>query len=292
MSTSIMNKPDADEIQPVLFDVIRADNVEIVKGLLEDFKSLPEPVKVKLQECAIRYGSPSMVDLIAPSDNGSTDERWSASAVQAKNLGTFNHLLSRKKRSGTEWYYYTIVVIAVLESDSEEFFEEWSKFVDLGLKEPERITGPIELYTGVINATAGQIHREQFLLMLWRRHAIKFAGAKFAGDALVHVASSTCSVVLANFLIEHGVPVDFRRSELFLTPLHHAARQNTAAAAKLMKFLLSCGADPEANAKRAKLAIREEKGAMGISKWLGVSWDELVQQVKDQRDGDISKGEL
>ena len=98
------------------------------------------------------------------------------------------------------------------------------------------------------------------------------------------MASSTCSITLAKALIEYGATVDDRRSSLYLTPLHCAARQTSAAAADLMKMLLFAGADPEAKAGRAKLRISEEKGAKGISKWLGMSWDELVARAKEERE--------
>jgi hypothetical protein len=69
-----------------------------------------------------------------------------------------------------------------------------------------------------------------------------------------------------------------------MTALHHAARQTSAEAAELMKFLLFAGADPEASARRAKLKISEERGARAISKWLDISWDDLVAQAKEERE--------
>ena len=115
-------------------------------------------------------------------------------------------------------------------------------------------------------------------------------GNIYLGDALVNVASTTCSVKLAEFLVKGGAKVDHRRSPRYPTPLNHAARQTTAGAAEMMKFLLFYGADPEAKPSGASLRIRygslrirDEKGAKGISKWLGMSWEELVTKAKEER---------
>jgi ankyrin repeat protein len=89
---------------------------------------------------------------------------------------------------------------------------------------------------------------------------------------------------LAKYFVDHGAEVDFRRSHLYLTALHHAARQNSAAAAEMMKYLLLQGANPELMAGRARLRIRDEKGAKGIAQWLGMSWDELVAKAKEERE--------
>ena len=51
----------------------------------------------------------------------------------------------------------------------------------------------------------------------------------------------------------------------------------------MMKFLLFCGADPEPKPSRANLRVQDEKGAKGISKWLGMSWEELVTKANEER---------
>jgi ankyrin repeat protein len=85
-------------------------------------------------------------------------------------------------------------------------------------------------------------------------------------------------------LIDLGADVNYRRSERYITALHHAARSTSAEAANLMKFLLLSGADPDIQGLRSNLRVEDEKGAKGISKWLGVSWKELVEQTKKARE--------
>ena len=109
--------------------------------------------------------------------------------------------------------------------------------------------------------------------------------------------------MLAKALVECGADADFtggRATER--TPLHVAATKCTAAAAELMKFLLVSGANPDVsvrvgrglrpvspNRSRRQYERREErtpsmeKGAQNISKWLNMTWDQLVEWAKEQR---------
>jgi hypothetical protein len=289
-------KPDADEIQPLLFDLVKSDGVDIVKNLLEQFVGLPRSCQTELRMCAARFGSSSMLDLIVPHGKSIEHELLKCS-VKEKNLETFRHLMSRGKevkevKETHPWHRsYAQVGVEVLRSDSEEIFEEWSKFVDFEFEtwKPRNSDASPYVDTIIIKATTGQPNKEQLLITLWRKHVMKNLDTNYMGRALTNVASSTCSAELAKVLIDHGAMVDYKGSKQALTPLHHAARRTTAAAAELMKFLLSCGADPgvkpkPTRSKHALFEIREEKGAKGISKWLGISWDELVAQTKEERE--------
>lgn len=168
------------------------------------------------------------------------------------------------------------ILQAILRSGSPEIYRECEEFLVTSCE-----TG---LIPKVIGATAGSPNREQLLLSLWEKIDLPTKrGPEHLGSALRTVALTTCSVRLAKTLIEYGAVVDQRLSGHSLTPLQYAARRTSAEAAELMKFFLFSGADPNAKAPRAKLKISEEKGAQGISKWLGMSWDELVAKAKEER---------
>jgi hypothetical protein len=287
-------KPDADEIQPLLFDLVKSDSVDIVKDLLKEFDSLTYPCQQELRKCAARFGSPSMLDLLVPFDRTDLVPELLKSSIKYKNMDTIRSLLSRYKEAQKAPYQsrtYANFGAEVLESNSEEIFEEWSKFVDFEFETwKSRDSDAISYVSAaIITATTGQPNKERLVITLWRKHVMRSLSTKYIRSALTNVASSSCSVKLAKIWIDHGAMVDDKWSKQSLTPLHHAARRTTAAAAELMKFLLSCGADPEAMPTPTKsghvpLKIREEKGAKGISKWLGVSWDELVAQTKEERE--------
>lgn len=185
----------------------------------------------------------------------------------------------------------------VLKSDSESFYEEWERHVDF---RPQR-TGmykteahPVSKYIGsdILRATARQLNREDLVLRLWKKlDILRSCGDKYVGDALVNVASTTQSIKLAKYLLDCGAAVDYRRSKSHRTPLHQAAKASSTIAAEFMRFLLLNGADPEANSleivdrrslKKEGKRIRDEIGPKNISKWLNMSWDELIMDCKDR----------
>ena len=290
-----LGKPDADEIQPLLFDLVKADKVDVVKTLLSEFNGLSDSTKLELQKSAVRSGSPTMVDLIVPFHKNLFERELLECSIQGRNMENFKYLLSRSKNCTAGWDIhfrgrsYSMIAPAILKSDSEEMLEEWEKYVDIEFKASETSNkrnpaGARYIRVEVIRATAGHPNREQLLLLLWKKMDLyKSCGSIYPGDALVNVVSTTCSVRLAEFLIKGGAEVDHRRSTKYRTPLHYAARQTTVEAAEMMKFLLFCGADPEAKTPRTNLRIQDEKGAKGISKWLGMSWEELVTKAKEER---------
>ena len=282
---SAMEKPEVDEIQPLLFDLVKADNVNGVKSLLEEFENLKQTYKEELRVYAARFGSASMIDLIAPFSTHFLENDLLKEASGQMNLETFRHLLSRKKISTKEDYRsFAITGQTFSVFDRKEIFDEWEACVEFEFEvwKPEPTNAVRYVAPKIINATAGQVDKEQLLVMIWEKHVWKSLSRLGKRVALVNVAKTTCSVHLAKWLIDRGADIDYRMSPQGPTPLHYAARKTTAAAAEFMKLLLFHGADPEANAPRARLPIRQEKGALGISKWLGMSWDELVTQSKER----------
>jgi Ankyrin repeat len=280
--------PEADEIQPLLFDLVKADKVDVVRNLLDQFSALPTSIRNALEECAASFASAAMIDLIIPHHKGEFLYDSLRSSIRAANIDVFKHLLSRCIDC-KEFYTYSRIISDVLISDSEEFFEAWKRYIDVefGNFAEYKLVPFGERYSSphVIRATAGHPGRENLLITIWEKPFIlKSFNRVYLGSALVNVAATTCSVKLAKYFVDHGAEVDFRRSELYLTALHHAARRNSAPAAELMKYLLLQGADPELTAGRAHLRIRHEKGANGIAQWLGISWDELVAKTKEERE--------
>ena len=100
---------------------------------------------------------------------------------------------------------------------------------------------------------------------------------------LLTVAQTSCSIPLASFLIKLGANVNSGgMDEMGIpaknTPLYAAAQRTTKAAAEFMKFLLDSGADP--TRKVNGRIPGQMRGAKNISKWLGMTWDELVESAK------------
>ena len=280
--TAYTENVEADEIQPLLFDLIKADKVDAVRNLIDQFKALPAEIRKELRECAASVGSAAMFDLIQPFNEYFPIELLQFS-IRAANIDLFKHLLSRSKLESP-----SMLITEILKSDSEEIFEDWVRYAYIEAKKPRKkgscSFGTLYTIPSTLRATAGDPSRENLLITTWEKLGVlESLDHLYLGSALTYVVSTTCSVKLAKYLINHKAEVDFRRSISYPTPLQHAARQNSAAAAEMMRYLLLQGANPELKGDRARLRICEEKGAKGIAKWLGMSWDELVANTKEER---------
>jgi hypothetical protein len=157
---------------------------------------------------------------------------------------------------------------------------------------PAFLPGPSSYSIEVIKATDRIAGREELLLGLWkdlasRNEHSQFLSQKHLGDGLRNVAETTCSITLAGQLIAYGASADARNEGSFVTPLRRAARQSSANSAQLIKFLLYHGANPKPSKARFAKPIEQEKGALEISKWLGLSWNELIEKVEADKEKGI-----
>lgn len=288
---------DIDEIQPLFFDLIRLDKVEAVKSILHHFNKLNNSVQYELVKLAASSGSASMAQVVC---NRYRDRNLPllANSIKGMNFETFRLFLSwiddaiikeEPGRCGT-------ILRELLISESLEMFQECEKFlidmICICISQYSGSYGNPSVRLDVIHATAGYLVRENFLLSIWAALEMRSATSNFNSQnnlclALGNVAKTTCSLVLTKALLEYGAKVDPKKSVYFLTPLHLAARQSSPQAAELMKFLLYHGADPEFQARRSKKKISEEKGAKEIARWLEMSWDELIQKIKLDREKGI-----
>lgn len=295
---SLPSNPDLDELQPLFFDLIRLDKVEAVKSILNHFSQLKETVKAELRNLVASSGSASMAQVLCDDQiNHGEGLRFWAVSIESLNFETFRWFISGSDMTmAIQSVPLSKVLKAFVKSGSLEMFRECEKFlIHIILSFSENIKNVIPsagtetfFSEDVIGATDGYLDREHLLLSIWAalksRNATAFSSLVILGGALGNVAKTTYSLVLAKALLEYGAQIDFRRSSYYLTPLHHTARQASPQAAELLKFLLYHGADPEPQSRRAKLKISEEKGPRNIAKWVGMSWDELIQKIKLDRE--------
>ncbi|KAL8788590.1 MAG: hypothetical protein Q9195_007234 [Heterodermia aff. obscurata] len=112
------------------------------------------------------------------------------------------------------------------------------------------------------------------LLQPWTFDKIKML------DSFVVNAQRCCSIDIARFLLQKGVDVNTRghsEASHASTALYIASKNRGQRAAELMRFLLESGADPSLNIRNG-IAIADRPGPKNIEKWLGISWDQLVQE--------------
>ncbi|KAF2792115.1 NACHT domain protein [Melanomma pulvis-pyrius CBS 109.77] len=292
VDVSNLEKPDSDEIQPLLFDLVKADKVDTVKAFMTEFDSLGDNIKTGLQILAARFGSPSMLELIAQWKSTYHEKNLIHASIDGKNVENFAYLLSRTKENTKEFgsdskqQTYALDAVKVLGSGSEEIFKEWKKYVDLDMESDAKRHRTRLLYTtqDIIRSVAKNPGKESLLLMLWKEKSIfENCDKAIITSALRIVVMQDCSVNLAQFLVDRGADINYQTGQGSLPFLQHAARKTTAAAARMMEFLLRCGANPEARGNHLSIKIRDERGAKGISKWLGMSWDEIVAKAQEER---------
>jgi hypothetical protein len=297
-SNSVFPLPqtDPEDLQSMLIDLVlnaNADNVDNIKSAVQAVNLSANTKDHMFAEIAHR-GSLYQMRLAEELFGMDGNDFHSAitSAIKTKNEECFEYLVESYMELAYYLRYESLAsfVIDFLHSDSIDIcniFEKYArKEVTLFTRNKrKRMLLSYYLQPKILSATTGNLPREEKLLNLINGMCmIETVDKADLGSSLLGVAQSSCSVRLATLLVEAGANVDFRRSDKYITPLHHAARKTSVEAAELMKFLLQRGADPELTAGKNKCQIQDEEGAKGISKWLGVSWNELVEQTKKERD--------
>lgn len=286
----LQSNPDVDELQPLFFDLIRLDKVDEVKSILNHFGRLKVNVQEELENFVASSGSASMAQVLC---NGSYRRitKYCTSSIEALNFETLRYFLSKINEKAIDYLTFKRFLQAILQSGSLEIFKECENYIINSLLkkgETGQTLMPTCVSVEVIRTTAKNPDREHFLLSIWAALGMGDKNERFwkrQSEGLRNVARTTCSLVLAKPLLENGAEVDFTITNgNSPTPLHQAARHDSPQAAELMKFFLYNGANPELCPQYRKIKISDEKGPRNISKWIGMSWDELVEMVKVDRE--------
>jgi hypothetical protein len=308
------------EMKMVCLDLVKADDVPGIKTLAAAGRLDDKPYLYELISAAARYASPKMLKVLLCQRNLPewsnhvgflvSEPRMSKllmpETVASSNSNMLEFILGTSSEIWEEWIkdcdrskinrLKGNSLPEVLAKGNDEMLEILCKWVELDI--PKDGKRRYLISANMIAATTGDMYREQILLGLWRKIPSQRWTKNVWKNALRNVASTTCSTELAKFLIDQGVPVDWRHSEAVPTPLVHAARQNTAEAAELVRFLLFNGAETvvdidkrdtkeahrNGTAQMSQIHISELPGARGISQWLGVDFDELVAQAEKERE--------
>jgi hypothetical protein len=120
-------------------------------------------------------------------------------------------------------------------------------------------------------------------------------GTQDLARILRNVVVGSRSHVFSRFLVESGADLNslggastMKRGRPY--PLHATLRRASPEAAEFAKFLLLSGADPYQTYRSTKRPSKHkwilpsmELGAQDIQKWLGMTWDELVDWSQEER---------
>jgi hypothetical protein len=296
------------DLENVCLDLVKADDVSRIRELAAAGKIGAKPCLYNLMTCAAQYASPEMIKILVNQKVMLHDHHYGRQhlgklllpeTVAGNNYNMLEYILNS---TADEWnpeirhgfYYYRDRGLAeVMAKANDEMLHKFCRWVEQNLLQ-EKTTRYL-VSSNMIAATAGDVYREQILLGFWRKIPCLWWAKNFWKNAIINVASTTCSIELAKFLTNQGVPVDWRNTKAAPTPLVHAARKTNSEAAELVRFLILNGADTVVEMVKRKydvgkrshrdlvkshIHVSEERGARQISKWLGVTFDELVAQAK------------
>ena len=303
---------DKDEIQALFFDLVRADRTTEVKQLLVHFQAMSQDLQEEVLHIVSEVGSGVMMDVLCKA--GVTSELkvefakylWFDSlhfAARSKNLDVVQWVLRNTDvRSvadyNTTYRSWTPIVQSVLESDSEEVFQclfhEFVKEFTIPWAGARTSDATRAFAYNIVKTTAHRPDRERRLLLLWDKVKEYCRTVDFS-RCLRYVAETCYSIPLAKALLCYGANLNSSPDggSTYRTPLHRALRKSSPETAEMARFLLYRGANPEKISRKSKnQSIRDEIGAKEISKWLGMSWDELVAKVKADRDAGICPEEF
>ncbi|KAF5541970.1 Nacht domain-containing protein [Fusarium mexicanum] len=302
-STILFQKIEDEELQPLIFDLINSNRVEIITALIPRLRNLECFVQMKFAVHAVETSSHATLQLFNESGllTGAACENdilvWNrfgdlACPIVRSESVSLSKLLLRWVATldlrGSDMTSFQLAVYDIIQTilkfESKDIFELWRPVLASGFD----IQGTSErvarvLLSRVTIATTHNIPiRERMLLWMWNE--CKGFDTILRGGQnriLRDIADTSCSVNLARYAIQHGCQVNRKTHKNSPTALQCAARKTTQQAADLMKFLLVQGADP--NLGTEKQMVRDEKGARGISKWLGMTWKELVEKTMEER---------
>jgi hypothetical protein len=295
-------KLDEVDLKNVCLDLVKADDVSKIRELIAAGKIDAGFKNRALIACAAQYASPEMIKTLWTHIKGwmFRDDLFAKllvpEAVAGNNSEMLEFILHSDKNDWPSEVYNSFDylrsrgLVEVLAKGNDEMLNVFCKCVaqdTLQKKNTRYLVRP-----DMIAATAGDVYREHILLGIWRRVPCSWWTENYWKNAMISVATTTCSTELAKFLIDQGVPVNWRNSRAAPTPLVHAARKTDARAAELVRLLLLNGADSvvdivkrhKTDSIKSQIDVSEQKGAREISKWLGVTFDELVVQAKKARE--------
>lgn len=286
---TLLPDPESDDFLPLLFDLIAIDDVKAVEKLPR-FADRSGHNAFELLKFVAHSGSAAMTKLICETGywESAYFQKWDAiilAAVNSQNIESLSVLLSDPydaKASISLTVKNIQRCCKLLEhsfmTGSMEVVQAIGTFFRRIYNKRKRNLFWYITQRTVIRATARCPEREEFLINEWSNHSATKPSSVDIVRILRNIARTTYSIPLAQALLQYNINIDQRQHEGLSTALHWAARGDCAEAAEFMKFLLYQGANPKICA-----GIRDETCVKNISKWLGISWDELLQKVKEDR---------
>ena len=300
-STELSPVEPQDEAESLIVDLVQAGDLEAAIRILKFRKGLnllKHDCLNQLRRAVVISGT---LDQLVCLWNLAVDLRIAPNFKNLATLAIDNNMPAKLEYLLSQCLKLTLptypcIIDNVVKSESMEMVDPWKKITKARFQafKGDKLAQSLGRlsFDNFISFSSIEPRHEHLILQIWKDLDVTdLFEESVLNEALVRIAKGCCSVKLAKFWIDAGVPVDHRRQGNSYTPLHHAAGKDTVEAAHLLRFLLQCGANPEGAKWKKKNGTkgdnkrpRDEKGAKGIAKWLGITWDELVAETAGVRD--------
>ncbi|KAI1770676.1 hypothetical protein F4818DRAFT_432308 [Hypoxylon cercidicola] len=283
-----------NEIENLLYDLIARDEVDEMKGLASHLMRLEHHKLEKIRGLVAFSGSLEMARVVFDPEYSPTEARRRREimikAVEGRNRPVFAWLCENISISKADEFSDHSVNTTLMDSGSTELFDIWQDNLTRFDHQHHSLK-----WDAIPKKPVPDL--EIRLAKFWENNALKDSMKDKWSKALKNVAEYSCSSQLAKTLIQCGADPNFgiSRGAHLNTPLLLASRKTTEEAANIMKILLLAGADPYYEKKlqqgqnKGNIEIAAMgAGARGISRWLGMTWDELVAWAKEERKKDAT----
>ena len=266
-----------DDEEPLLLDAVKADNPAAVRSYISELPEFAQQVRFaeQLIRQAVQSASYETLELLLEACDGLQMNdlcilQW---AVEADNLEAMQILLDRgasvnEAKDRDSCIYYAIrnkspeMIEILLQYDSTESSVTLRAF-EYRIADMIPLQSQPHLDAKVIKCLG--------LLKNWTAKKDVFE------VCFMRNAARGCSIPIARCLLQSGVDVNTRKSATANTALYKASQNKGQSAAELMRFLLESGADPSLKLTRST-DIADRPGPRNIAKWLGISWEQLVEE--------------
>ncbi|KAG4277591.1 hypothetical protein FPRO04_07368 [Fusarium proliferatum] len=290
-----------EDLKSLFMEFIVRDEVQEVEQILPSITSQWYPrslFQFSVLELLAAHGSVAMARLLFGENTSLHDDMFvrpfAFHAIESHNMPVVEWVFSMdvvKRYKLLEASY----LVQVMGSESIEIFNIWRNSL-LAWSD----TDSIFYFTSVTGKWSPLMEAQ--LASLWiELYKIGKFEVRRASELLMKLATGNCSLVLAKALVACGADVHYRSVERSTTlyPLHFAMRKTSAQAAYLVEYLLLAGADPKVKVicqsgknKGQTINLSLEPGAKSITKYLGKTWDELIDWAAEERQKSSQDGLL
>lgn len=264
---------DCDDMERFLLDAVEANNLDVIRNSAAEVPKFADQLLKKAVQSASREMLESL--LVACSSLQVAKLYVLPWAVEADNLEAAQILLDRGF-SVRDTKDNLICMYNAMANRSPDMIEILLQYDPTATQESYRQR---ELVAMIPSESGPELEARviKCLDLLRSRASNEWA----FHDCFKCNAKRCCSIAIAKYLLKSGVDVDYTSKSnkpFSATALYMASGKKGQRAAELMKFLLQSGADPKRIPKGSKVPMSDRPGPANISKWLGISWEQLVDE--------------